>query len=308
MRRYLPVALLSLLVCSVWLYTLLLPSMVMEPRINPNQDTPASVDLAFEPFSVTPRDADLQLQGWWMPAPQPRAAILFVHGAGSNRSSGFVRSLDLYRALVDNQVSVAAIELRNHGESDLDEHGLQFGRTEQFDVLAALEWLATRANGLPRYAMGVSMGGATVIRAAAAGAEIDGLILLDPLLHTESAITRGAWVDSGLPPALFTPAALAAVHLHGLPGGVDNAGNIAAELALPILLIQDPLDPVTLAVHARELAARNPRVRLWEAPPVANDHPELAFKGRWGSHVAAFHLYPEETVTTIMSFLAGLRG
>lgn len=303
-RRKTLAAILLLLLMATYFYAGYLPARVIEPVANPNLETPAAVGLAFESFTVSPAGDDLALQGWWMPAASPRAAMLFVHGAGSNRTSGFFRALDFYRALVERGISVAAVDLRNHGESDHDDSGLQFGRSEQGDVLAALAWIADREPTLPRFATGISMGGAAVIRAAASGAAIEGLILVDPLLHTESAITQGVWVNSGLPATLFTPGALAAVHLHGLPGGAENAGEIAASLDLPILLIQDPMDPVTLAIHARELAHRNPRVRLWEAPPASNDDPRLAWKGRWGTHVAAFDLFPDATLTVIEEFLA----
>jgi hypothetical protein len=39
------------------------------------------------------------------------------------------------------------------------------------------------------------------------------------------------------------------------------------------------------------------------APPIEDDHPELAWKKRWGSHVAAFAFYPQETVEQIMRFI-----
>ena len=77
----------------------------------------------------------------------------------------------------------------------------------------------------------------------------------------------------------------------------------AAQLTLPILAMQDPDDPVTRAQFSRELARRNPRVQLWIAPSIEPDHPDLAWKGGWGSHVSAFEFYPEETIGRIMQFI-----
>jgi len=45
-------------------------------------------------------------------------------------------------------------------------------------------------------------------------------------------------------------------------------------------------------------------VTLWLAPPAASDEPRLAWKGRWGSHVAAFQLFPEPTMAQISRFIA----
>ncbi len=75
---------------------------------------------------------------------------------------------------------------------------------------------------------------------------------------------------------------------------------------LPTLLIQDPGDPVTIADHARALAAGNSAVELWEAPPVDPAHPELPWRGRWGTHVIAFTLFPEQTLDRIIGFIKRL--
>jgi len=74
-------------------------------------------------------------------------------------------------------------------------------------------------------------------------------------------------------------------------------------LQLPILAMQDPDDPVTRAPHSRELARRNPNVTLWTAPTIDPEHPDLAWRDGWGSHVSAFEFYPQETVAQIMLFI-----
>jgi pimeloyl-ACP methyl ester carboxylesterase len=151
--------------------------------------------------------------------------------------------------------------------------------------------------------MGISMGGATAIHAVADGAQVKGLILLDPLLDTWSTFARGGWAETGIPPAFFLPAAWAATAFYELPGASLQAAERAAGLQLPILLLQDPDDPVTLARYAHELAARNDNVRLWIAPAIDNAAPEHAWKGRWGSHVAAFTAFPDLVTAEIRRFI-----
>ena len=94
-----------------------------------------------------------------------------------------------------------------------------------------------------------------------------------------------------------------AATFYGLPAGNSDNLALAAELDLPILAIQDPRDPVNQARYSQELARRNPQVTLWMAPVIENDHPDVAWKERWGSHVAAFAVYPQETVAQIMRFI-----
>ncbi len=198
---------------------------------------------------------------------------------------------------------VVAIDLRNHGASGSDGQGLQFGRTEKYDAAAAIAWARGRNPNLPLFAMGISMGGASLIQAVHAGAKLDGLILLDSLLDTDDTFKQGAWVETALPPALFAVSAWAATQFFGLPGGNEQALARATTLDLPILAIQDPGDPVTRARYSRELAQRNPRVTLWTAPSIDPQHPDLAWKKRWGSHVSAFTFFPQETVTQILAFI-----
>lgn len=279
------------------------PRAAIQPQRTALTTSPADVELRYESFEVSPADQSLKLAGWWIPAPDARATLVFIHGGGSSRDSDFFKSLDFYRALVDEGVSVAAIDLRNHGESGNDSSGLQFGRTEMYDALAAVHWARNKAATSPLFLMGISMGGATAIHAAHHGADIDGLILLDSLLDTDDTFIRGGTAQSNLPAALFVPSSWAARMFFGLPSGNDEALEKAARLQLPILLIQDPDDPVTRAVYARELAARNTHVTFWEAPPVDPAHPDIVWKGGWGSHVSAFALFPRQTVAQIINFM-----
>ncbi|MEP6391254.1 MAG: alpha/beta fold hydrolase [Halioglobus sp.] len=266
-------------------------------------ERPSDVGLDYEEFQINPAQENLNLNGWWMPASNPQAVLVFIHGAGSGRHSTFFSSLDFYAKMVENHISVVAIDLRNHGTSDGDEHGLQYGRTESADAMAAINWARQHNPGMPAFAMGISMGGATIIHAAGKGAPLDGLILLDPLLDTHSAVRRGATVETPLPAWFFGPAAWAATTFHGLPSGEQQALSIAKSLSLPILLIQDPDDPVTIIKYADELAEANPQVTYWVAPPVDLSHPDLAWKGAWGSHVAAFHMFPDETTQRVVAFI-----
>ncbi len=268
--------------------------------------TPASVGLHFESVQLQPSDESLTLAAWWIPAAKPVARMVFVHGGGSNRTSEYFQALDFYRAINARGVSVLTLDLRNHGESDGDGEGLKFGASEYPDVLAAIEWLDAKSPNTPLLAMGKSMGGATVIHAAAHRAPLDGLVLLDPALDTHSALINGIWAGSGIPRYILTPAVQAAVSRYGLPEGDSDALALATDLDMPILIIQDPDDPVTVAEFARELASRNRDVTLWEAPTIDSKNEKIAWKGRWGSHVAAFHVHPDATLAAIMSFIQSL--
>lgn len=283
-----------------------IPNYALHPERKPVEASPADVGLAFEPITLSAANSDLPLAGWWMPADDQVATLVFIHGGGSNRHSDFFESLKFYRTMVDQGIGVLAIDLRNHGASGSDGQGISFGVREGYDALAAVDWARRKNRDLPVVAMGISMGGAAVIHAGHYGAALDGIILLDSVLDTQDTFGQAAWVRTGLPPALFKLSAWAATRFHGLPGGEADTLALATELDLPILVMQDPLDPVNRMPYSEQLARANPLATLWLAPVIENDDPAVSWKERWGSHVAAFAVYPDETAQRIMRFISSL--
>lgn len=284
-----------------------IPSRVIHADRYPITRTPGEVGLVYEDVVLRPADEAIALQAWWMPATAPDALLIFVHGGGSNRHSSFFKALEFYREMVSRNVSVLAFDLRNHGASDASAPGLQFGRGESEDLRAAVTWAREREPELPLFAMGISMGGGVVVHGGAEDERLRGLILLDPLLDTESAFVNSVEATSGIPSFLLWPSAWSAIAFFGLPGDGERSLDVGRSISRPTLLIQDPDDPVVVASHAAELAAANPNVELWLAPPAAPNDPEIAWRGGWGSHVSAFALAPEATLERIMTFLRGAR-
>ena len=301
--RWLTLSALLLLGLPVYGWLIYIPQQVIHGPPYPIDRTPTEVSLRYQDVTVTEPVDGIALSGWYMPVENARAVVLFLHGGGSNRHSSYFEALEFYKALVTLGYSVFTIDLRNHGNSGSDGEGMSFGLRESRDAIAALDWLRARSPETPVFMMGISMGGATAIHAVASGAAPAGMILLDPLLDTDSTFTRGIWTQTGLPPRLFKPSAWAARTFFGLPGDEHEARHLARSLQMPTLLIQDPGDPVTIAVFARNVAEANPVITLWEAPSVANDDPRFAWKGRWGSHVAAFAAHPVPTMTVIDAFI-----
>ncbi|EED35589.1 conserved hypothetical protein [Luminiphilus syltensis NOR5-1B] len=303
--RYVAITAVAALTAYIAASLFLFPRMALRPDAKALVDSPADVGLDFT--SVTIPGAEADLAAWWMPATQPRAQLVFAHGIGSNRSSEFFNSLGLYRALVDRNVSVLSIDLRNHGQSMVTDGWVQMGRTEWKDLVAAVDWLETTGGGTtPTLLMGISMGGATVIHAATEDVAADALLLVDPALDNMDALASGGWVNFGLPRSVFYPYAWASVQFYGVPDATDNAQSRGRLVRQPTLLVQDPADPITRAAFAQELAEANPAITLALAPSVSPEAPCVNFKGRWGTHVAAFHCHPEWFLNTVERFLRPL--
>jgi pimeloyl-ACP methyl ester carboxylesterase len=288
---------LTYLVLSV----LALPPYALRVPINPVTTSPADVDVPFEDIVMSVDG--FELAGWWMPAETPVATMLFLHGAGANRTSAFFNSLAFYRAMHDLHINVITFDHRHHGNSTRGSTPrLGMGDPEWRDAAAAMAWLDAHEQAVnPRIVAGVSMGGATAIQALAHGVSADAAILFDPALDNQDALAQGAVIFTGLPVSLFRLYAWSAEQFWGLPqsDGFQQGSNIT----IPTLIIQDRDDPITRLPFAQALAEANPHVQLTEVPLIAASSACIANKGRWTTHAAGFSCHPAWTVEQVSEFL-----
>ena len=287
----------------VLIFGIAMPWLGLKSGSEPVVDSPLSSNVEYVVFESD----KLQLEGWWMPAENPRATLLFVHGAGSSRVSPFFNTLGFYDSLQKAGVSVFTFDQRNHGNSEYTDGYLRMGATEYRDVLAAREWLQGRTdNDAPVIICGLSMGGATSIYALASGMQADGLLLFDPMLNTRDSLERGGWVGYGLPSILFRPMAYLAPLFWSLPHGDSDALEIAKALDLPLAIVQNKTDPITRSIWSEELANASDSATIAFVPLIDARDPCMADKGRWGTHASSFHCHPDWTMSQIENLLSRL--
>jgi pimeloyl-ACP methyl ester carboxylesterase len=297
------------LLVAVWAVVFLgiVPSMLVKAQNVPFTASPADVALDYEDITVSVADEGLTLRGWWMPAENATSVILFAHGANANREDHYFGALDYYAALVARGHHVLTIDLRNHGESDRTPGGrLTFGQEESRDVIAAIATIESLAPGLPIIGSGVSMGGATLIEAAARDPRLSALVLIDPLLDKRSASMGGMVAMTGLPRPFLRPTLWSSYAFFGLNRDGPEALTTAASLEIPVLLIQDPDDPVTRAEFAAEAARSNPHIDYHVLPAVPASHPAMRESEGWGSHAKGFRAHEREVLERITAFLNDL--
>ena len=169
--------------------------------------TPVNAGLGYEEVWLPSTDG-VRLKGWWIPNGDSGRAAILVHGWGGDKSDEhLLKTLPVYHR---EGYNVLAIDLRAHGESGGGRRTLGYRETR--DALGALRWLQGRGFGPGETVLhGWSMGGTTVVRAAAgtgvaAVVEEAGYADLPRLL--EEAIPKIA----GLP-RLFVPGVLLAGRL-----------------------------------------------------------------------------------------------
>jgi uncharacterized protein len=121
----------------------------------------------FEEVTFPSRDASLTLRAWYVAAPDAAEAtartVVLVHGLQSCRRSGsvLIPAGMLHRA----GYNVLMPDLRDHGDSQVEDLRFAAGTEEYRDVLGAWDWLVNeRAIAPERIGLfGVSLGAATVM-------------------------------------------------------------------------------------------------------------------------------------------------
>jgi alpha-beta hydrolase superfamily lysophospholipase len=200
------------------------------------------------------------------------AAVCVLHGSGDHKTA---YTWWLAGALLEHGLAVLLVDLDGHGENP---------RAQSFpemteDVLVAAQWLRERYAGVG--VLGISLGGCVAARAAADGADIDALVVLEapPLLSFSRADMRreaqalarlhlldlfrdctveqlvGTWTSAPIRARISTWDLIAALDLLGsLP-----------RVGMPTLLLYGANDAIVKPAQAeqvRRVAPPNARFRL----------------------------------------------
>jgi uncharacterized protein len=254
-----------------------------ERRFDASQH-PGTYGAVYRDVTLTTRDG-LTIAAWHLPSPRAGdagagdaragpvvggAGVVLVHGHESSRTWEFYQSFPaLAAALQANGYRVVMIDLRGHGESGGER--FSFGHLERYDVMAAVDLLV--AEGVPPGrvgVLGVSMGAATAIGAAADDPRI-GALWADSGYADIRPIIEARWPGASGLPTVFLHAALVAHRLRfGFDlGGVRPEQEIARLPPRPIQLVHGTADTTVPYEHARRLAAAS-GAGLWTLPGVAH--------------------------------------
>ncbi len=264
-------------------------SVVTWPRRAPLDRTPAAVGAAYRDVSFPARGGDVQIAGWYLPRADATRAVVLVHGKDSSRAAEFGgRFVELAAGLQARGFAVLMIDMRGHGASG--DARFSFGLEERRDIIGAVDWL--RAQGFAPGSvgvLGVSMGAAAGIGAAAEEPAIGALVADCSYAEIEPLIRRHWTSASGLPDA-FLPATLLMGRLilgHDLTQArpAEEIDDVAPR---PVLIIHGAADAFTPVEHGRQLAAANPAAEYWEVPGAAHARSYAADPQAYLERVAGF--------------------
>lgn len=196
--------------------------------------TPRSVDLDYEDVELDSADGE-RLHGWWIPHPQARGALLFLHGNGGNIS----HRLESIRLFHELGLGVLIIDYRGYGRSS--------GRPDEAGTYldAAAGWrhlLEARGIDPARTVIyGESLGGAVAIHQAV-DARCGALIVSS---------TFTSIVDIGRHHYPYLPVSWLARFRYP---GIDLIGRAGC----PVLILHGPEDEIVPFAMGEQLFAAAP--------------------------------------------------
>jgi len=133
--------------------------------------TPKDVGIDFEEISIPTKNGK-NLYGWWLKAPQKAATIILVHGWGRHSE----RLLPYIKKLNGRGFNLLAFDSRNHGNSDKDDFSSMLKFAEDISAcINVVESKETYERGKISL-IGLSIGGAASILAAAQDSRINKVI------------------------------------------------------------------------------------------------------------------------------------
>lgn len=245
------------------------------------------------------RDVPLGLHGWWVspPAGFEAPTIIVVHGLGSCIRD---REVLLPAGMLSRLgYGVLMLDLRDHGESDVEDGRMAGGTEEYRDVMAAVDWLVAQGVAPDRIGvLGTSMGAATVIVAAGQDERISAVWADTSYADVETRIAEE--LEARGFPRLLAPAATLVARV--LSGDDFSAHTMLGEIAnlghRPVFITHGAEDRTTVVAHADALiaAARSAGV------------PHEAWIVEDAGHVGAMFLHAQDYQRRLAAFFGEALG
>jgi len=204
----------------------------------------------------------IKIAGLLIVRPNARRNLLLCHGYRGNKEQlgWFLKMFPEDNALL--------FDFRGHGESS--GQLVTIGYFEQKDVSAAVEFLQNniKTKNLPIVGLGISMGAASLVRAAAHGVVFEKLILDSTFANLWEHIGESFSWRTGLPrfPFSFFVSFLFRF-LTGLKVDDHNPADLLTSVYCPVLIIHAKDDSMVPVQHAYQVYDRaNEKKKLWIAP------------------------------------------
>lgn len=179
-----PIWILLILTMLLLIFLWLLLSAFKNP-VRTHDTTPEDMGISYQEINI-PTNNNRILYGWWIPGKENAPFIILVHGWGRN-AGRMIPYIENYHAAGFNLI---AFDSRNHGSSDADKHSTMLKFSE--DIQASLTFAEKNGwiNGDKIGLLGLSIGGAAAIHAAAHNKRIKAVITVGAFAEPQTIITK----------------------------------------------------------------------------------------------------------------------
>lgn len=254
------------------------------PLAKPRNDrSPLDVGLSFQRHIVPAERARPPLEAWFIPGTDATTVVVLFHGHGGAKSE----LLRHARRLHAMGPAVLLVDFPGSGGSG--DAPFTIGVRESEDVTATTAYARALTGARRVYLYGLSMGAVAILKSAAEGTTVDGIILecpFDSLLTT----VGHRFETIGLP---SFPAAHALLFWGGVQLGFNpfqhGALTYAPSVREPVLLMAGDRDPWVTPEETREIfdALAGPK-QLYLCPGVGHASCLSFDSARWTTAVRAF--------------------
>ena len=268
------------------------------------EETPATVGLAYENVRFPSRDDGLSLAGWLIPPPGctdmndalAQRWIVLAHGFGSHSSDPATGLLGLARDLFDQGYGVFLFDFRASGRSAGTRNSAGF--YERLDLLGAVDYLADRGADRTRIGvLGHSMGAAVALMSCS-GPGTAAAVVADSSFADLWLMIRRAQSGIASPLRLANPGMnVAARTMYGIEIDEISPARSLSVAEVPVLIIHGEDDRVVPISHAR-LLSRAIGMRPGETQDSANRLWIVPESG----HLEAYRNFPKEYVGRVSEF------
>lgn len=227
------------------------------------------------------------LRGWWLPAEDYQAVMIFAHGYMMNKCEFTPDAAHWWK----RGISGLLFDHRAHGHSSGKTCG--FGIYEKVDIVNAVKIAREKKPGARIILVGSSMGSAAIVFAQAENPGLADLLILDSCYSQLASASLGWWrfLGGNSLAMLLSPTVLLAAPFAGFnPFKVDVAKALQGLTATPILFLHGDRDSLALPSEAkRNIAAHG------------GQHTVVWFDGC--GHSEARWIQPDKYHTVIAQFL-----
>jgi dipeptidyl aminopeptidase/acylaminoacyl peptidase len=243
------------------------------PPLEPAQEIARVTGSEWEGAQISAADGAV-LRAWLFTPARPNGGdVILFHGVGDTRLGMMGHAGFLLRA----GYRVLTPDSRGHGASG---GAVSYGVREADDVHRWAGWLAGRG-GKRLYGLGESLGAAILLQSLAREPRFRAVVAECPFATFQEVARHRLAQATGAPAWAFWPVIGAGFTYARVRFGVNlwDASSVAAARAAstPVLLIHGERDTNIPPEHSREIAAADPRARLWIVPRA---RPRQRLRGR----------------------------